>query len=229
MTIPLLSCAINGEDSLSRNNRVIDEQKSIRMAGSLGLNTKIISKNIDDLIYRARDIENKMNDLMAELQDLRGKIQTQKTATVATSAPEPIIPVIKQRPVATKTIVAPQKPKQKANTPKKTYSTKQGVINVRTGMHKDKTRLVFDINGSTKHTQDYDKQTGLVTLTLPETPWTIAQNKMFKLSQLSGYDANVMGQGSVIALAVKNTSTVKTQTIKKTGNKPARLIVDLIK
>ena len=104
-----------------------------------------------------------------------------------------------------------------------------GVTNIRTGIHYDKTRLVFDINGSLDHSMDFDRDAGLLTIAMPNTKWATNTKGTFKLTQVNGFDAKPTGQGTMIAMDVKNTSDVKIQKIKAMGNKPARLIIDLIK
>lgn len=133
------------------------------------------------------------------------------------------------KPVATDFVVeekiAPVTAKENVVTPK----LADGVVSVRDGVHSNKTRLVFDVNGSTKHSVAFDKEAGVLTLKLPNTKWSTAKNRTYKLSQLSGYEAKPDGDGTIIALAVKGTSAVKVEALGKSGNRPARLVVDLIK
>lgn len=242
LSLPLISCSMNsGDDQLTHNNRVIAKQ-DIRMAGARGVNVKVLDKELGALLHEATDIEKQMMALSDRLMKLKQKISGFDTTVIeqlpvqmiASEKPKTILPVAERPKIEQKTppkptvkkIVKPAKPKPVVKT---TVSKAKGVVGVRVGVHKDKTRLVFDINGSTARTHDFDKEAGLLTISLPNTPWATKAQRMYKLSQVSGYDVNKQGQGSVVALAVKNTSSVKTSVIAKTKTKPARLIVDLIK
>jgi hypothetical protein len=235
LSIPLLSCSMNGQDSLQLNNDIFAKADK-RMAGARGVNLKIIDRRLNEMVHQAGDIEVQIASLMTRLNNLRDDIATydqpmtphdDTPAAVAIKQPEIILPVLEKPLIANAT---KPKPLKKNATPKlKSMPNTKGVYGVRVGIHADKTRLVFDINGATQHTFDFDAEAGLLTISLPQTPWTTRQNQMFKASQITGYDANAQGQGSVIAMAIKNTSSVKTSVIAKTKSKPARLIVDLIK
>jgi hypothetical protein len=229
----------NGDDQLSHNNRVIAKQ-DIRMAGARGVNVAVLDKELGALLNEATDIEKQMMALSDRLKKLKQTLSEFDTTIVehspiqvsASKAPETILPVAERPKVKEKT---PPKPivkktvKKTKPTVKSTLSTAAGVVGVRVGVHKGKTRFVFDVNGSTSRTHDFDKEAGLLTISLPNTAWATKTQKMYKLSQVSGYDVNKQGQESVIALAVKNTSSVEIGAIGKTKTKPARLIVDLIK
>jgi hypothetical protein len=242
LSLPLISCSMNnGDDQLTHNNRVIAKQ-DMRMAGARGVNTEVLDKELSALLNEATDIEKQMMALSDRLKKLKQTISGFDTTVIehspvqvkASEKPKTILPVAERpkaevktppKPVVKKTV---KKVKSKPAV-KTTMSKAKGVVGVRIGVHKDKTRLVFDVNGSTARTHDFDKEAGLLTISLPKTSWATKTQKMYKLSQVSGYDVNKQGQGSVIALAVKNTSSVKTSSIAKTKTKPARLIVDLIK
>lgn len=108
-------------------------------------------------------------------------------------------------------------------------TAKNGVMDVRVGVHSNKTRLVFDIVGSTEYQLFHDKDVGIFTITLPDTPWATVTSKTYKFDQLAGYEAKPSGNGTIVAMAIKNTSDVKILALDKTSSKPARLVVDLIK
>lgn len=104
-----------------------------------------------------------------------------------------------------------------------------GVVDVRVGVHHDKTRIVLDVNGSTKNNVNFDREAGLLTVTMPDTEWSAPQSKTYKLSQIQGYEAKSENGGTVIAMAVTQTSNVDTVTIARKNNRPARLVIDLMK
>lgn len=124
---------------------------------------------------------------------------------------------------------AEPKPQVKTQSPPQKTSNEPGVFDVRTGVHSDKTRIVFDVNGSTKHSINFDREVGLVTLILPDTQWSTTSSKNFKMTQLSGYDAKSEGNGTAVAMAVSNTSSVDVVTLAPSGSRPARLVIDLMK
>ena len=214
----------------------------MRMAGARSVNTDVIDAHLVKLIEETKTIESQVDALLKKLRDLRVEIMTQ-SATVgmpmqahvekATFKPLPIIKMKPQVILPVPERISVQKPATKPKmkivqkTPK--LVLKSGVVGVRTGVHKDKTRLVFDVNGSTAHKVDFDKEIGVLTISFAQTPWATASGKAYRFSQLAGYEAKNSGKGSIIALSVKNTSRVKTSKIAKTGSKPARLIIDLLK
>ncbi len=226
----------NGMDQLTYNNNVIVNQE-MRMAGARGVNTQILDKELGALVKEASVIEKQMQALSKRLEKLQLAIADfdktlvveEETQVKANAAPEVILPVA-DRP---KPVVKASKTKPVVTKPKtavaQTSSNVKGVVGVRVGVHKDKTRLVFDVNGATSQTHDFDKEAGLLTISLPQTSWATSKQKTYRLSQISGYDVNAQGQGSVVAMAVKNTSSVKITKIKSVGGKPARLVVDLMK
>ncbi len=215
---------------------------AIPMAGLRNVNVNILNKELRDLANEAQSIETQMEVLLARLNNLRDGIAGYNTTQIevlsndiakaepAKNAPQAILPV-KERP---KPIVkkAAVKPKPAQSVPPKT-ETKQkasttsgnGVKNVRVGVHKDKTRMVFDVNGSTKHTMNFDQEAGVVTMTFPETKWSATKSKTYTLDQISGFEAKETEQGTIIAIAVRNASDVKAMTLSN----PNRLVLDVLK
>lgn len=204
----------------------------IPMAQSRGVNVTVMDKHLESLMIETSVIEAQVQHLMGRLQFLRDKISAkdayQKTIieTSPVIAVEPKIAEAKPQvilPVPERKIVKPTS--QKIVKKGKAKPTGKGVYNIRTGVHNDKTRLVFDINGSTKHNVTVDTEAGIVTITLPDTSWGTSNSQMYKLNQLSGYEAKSSDKGTIIAMAIANTSDVKTMALSK----PNRLVVDLMK
>ena len=141
---------------------------------------------------------------------------------MATQAPQALIPKqdIKKpsKPKAAK-VKTWEKPKAPSNTDVK------GVYQVRYGAHAYKTRLVFDVNGPTNHTMNYDAEAGIITITMPNTLWNAEKSKTYNKSQILGYEAKAINGGTIIAMAVQNTRSVKIDTLSK----PNRLVIDLMK
>ncbi len=211
---------------------------SSKMAGVRGLNPQLMDEKLQGFIKETESIELRVATLLTRLNYLRDEISAYGQTRIETisevvqnpaeAKPQVILPV----PDRKKAQAEPPKPavKTKAVKPKtKTLPMKDGVYNVRYGAHSDKTRLVFDINGSTNHEMSFDKEAGIVTIMLPETQWSTQNSRTYKSSQLSGYEAKSSGQGTIIAMAVKNTSSVKTTKIGKSGSKQSRLVIDLMK
>ena len=206
----------------------------VKMAQARGINPRLMDEKLSDLIKETESIELKLATLLRRLNYLRDEIVTydqtrvEKINTVIAPAPSKIKPQT-ILPVPEPKMVKPKKKAKKKIVQHKKLPMKSGVYNVRYGAHSDKTRLVFDVNGPTKHDMIFDKEVGIVTITLPQTSWATSTSRTYKSSQLAGYEAKSSGQGTIVAMAVKDTSSVKTQMIGKSGNKPARLIVDLVK
>jgi len=207
----------------------------IPMAQPRGVNVAVMDKHLESLMNETSVIEAQVQHLMKRLQFLRDEIGAHGNAYQETIVETlPVKPVIKEPAQEKPQIILPvpkekakkvsPKPvvKKKSQTPK---PTGKGVYNVRHGVHSDKTRLVFDVNGSTKHDIAVDTEAGIVTITLPDTPWSTSNSKMYKLNQLSGYEAKSSDKGTIIAMAIASTSDVKTMALSK----PNRLVVDLIK
>ena len=224
------------DEPLVYQTDVNERTAGVPMAKARGVNVTVMDKHLESLLIETSVIEAQVQHLMNRLQSLRNEIGVQKNAYEETIVEElPVIETIKQKPAKAepqiilpvperKVVKASPKPKvKKVNSSQKPKG--KGVYNVRTGVHADKTRLVFDVNGLTKHDVVVDTEAGIVTITMPDTLWTTNKSRMYKLNQLSGYEAKSSGQGTIIAMAITNTSDVKTMALSK----PNRLVVDLMK
>lgn len=238
--IALFSCAPYPSGIDERSKRQAGQNPVYDMARPRGVNTDImLDRNLADLVDEAHVIQAQIDVLVARLQSLRSRIYAHDTVSADSFAPAAETPVSLMpmvSPAAAPAAVAPapvvdvtSKPKPRAPKPQIATAKGEGVVGVRVGRHADKTRIVFDVNGSTRHTFDFDAQAGVLTVTLPETVWATAQAKTFSFPQLSGYQAKQAEQGTIIAMSVDDTASVKTDTIRATLGKPARLIIDLMK
>jgi len=219
--------AIEGKDAGTVN---------LPLAGSRGINMTVIDKRLSDIVAEASSIEYKMQELLTRLNSLKLELNSYDTVAIV-KQPMPkvtwtnnIPELVKEQPVAltAEPIEAKISPAiTKSETVKKPVVTDklQGVNNVRYGVHKDKTRLVLDINGSTAHSMNFDKEVGIITLNLPKTKWSTATSKTYALSQISGYEAKSTKQGTIIAIAVKNASDVKALSLFN----PSRIVLDILK
>lgn len=236
----LLSCVENGR--LTNNNSpTLLAPPSIDMANPRGLNMDLMNIQIAQLIEDTRVIQDRVKTLLTELTEIRNELayynpaSYQQTVEIAGKERQITLPVPerpklikKQNSVSiTPPVFVPSKNINIKNKPNNVTIT--GVTDIRTGIHYDKTRIVLDINGSTSHTVDFDKSAGIITIELAEAQWNTIQSKNYQLPQLDGYQAKNLNDRAIMAISVKNTKSVKTSSIKKTGNKPARLIIDLIK
>lgn len=235
-SVMVLSCT---DGRIAPNHAPINMQAkpSIEMANARGLNTRVMDVRLAELIAETKIIQERVQILLARLNTIKNEIAyynpkayTQiidiagPPRTITLPVPErPNTGIDKQEHPIDRNLIKPSYKKPESQTSQK------GVKQFRTGVHATKTRIVMDINGGTTHTVDFDKELGILTLTLRDSTWNTTPSKMFELSQLKGYQAKNTKQGVVIAMSVDNTQSVKTSSIKKTGDKPARLIVDLIK
>lgn len=224
----LTSCAGEGRTPSSSTS---DNHALPPMAEARSLNMQIMDTNLATLIHEAEAIEKQVDSLLSKLHELRGKINTHPhladdhVPEDAKANPQPILPVETHKPAPRK---VQTKPVQVGGV-HKTAIGQEGVYAVRIGDHKDKIRLVFDINGPTKNKVDFDKEAGVITVTLPDTPWATEAARTYKLTQLGGYQAKNSNNGSIVAMSIKNTKSVKTETLGAADGKPARLIIDLMK
>jgi hypothetical protein len=208
-------------------------QKAAQLAQAKGLNVLVMDDYLSVLIHDATEIEKQIQILNDKLVSIRSELTNHQNDVNTNIHEKSLTPVTKpietaKNNIKVATTKLKSKPKKRIN---KTYisSTKIGVNNIRIGIHKDKTRLVLDVNGSTKHDFSFDKEAGFLTITLPKTQWATVLSKTYKFNQIGGYQAQSEGQGSMMALITSDTTTVRTSTIKKTSGKPARIIIDLIK
>ena len=208
----------------------------VEMAQARGINADMMNAQIADLIEETRIIQDRVQTLLSRLNKIREDIALykpeayQQTIEIAGKPREITLPV-PERPKfivenkESSLIPAETPPPQ----PQKKQTQIAGVTNIRTGIHTDKTRIVIDINGDAGHDIDFDKAAGFLTVSLNNSQWNTNASQNYKLSQLKGYQAKNSGQGAIIAMSVANTKSVRTSTIKKTGDKPTRLIIDLMK
>jgi len=216
-----------------------DAQPVPQMAGPRSVNVNLLDDRLRALTDEAQSIETKMAVLLSRLNDLRDEIQGyDQTMTqaykpeIASQPPQTIIPVQNyskpEKTAAAAKKLSPKKVKprpQETSKPQTPLAKGQGVVNVRTGVHKNKTRLVLDIRGSTRHSMNFDREAGIVTLAMPQTKWSTASSRTLSLNQISGYQAKHSGAGTILALAVENTSDVKGMTLSN----PNRIVLDMMK
>jgi hypothetical protein len=225
---------------------------NLKMADSLGVNIVMMDTKLAEMISEAQTIEKQMAMLINQMNNLKNSIAEHKASldgdsdimqtpipkveTSAEGKPADLL-TVNQLPNSKPSVQSTPKveitpkaepviePEVKVSMPPQ----KTGVMDVRVGVHSDKTRLVFDIIGSTQHQLFHDKDVGIFTITLPETPWNTLSSRTYAFNQLAGYEAKSTGNGTIVAMAIKNTSDVKILALEKTETKPARLVVDLIK
>lgn len=226
----LMSCAPAQNNTHDQRQAVMDP--TYDMARPRGLNTEaMLTNDLNMLVEQTQVIQSQIDYLMRKLESLQGQIlaynaRERVAAPLVETPPLSIVPV-KDTPKPVK--VVKTKPVPRAPEVQTTASSAEGVVGLRIGRHNDKTRLVLDVNGSTYNTYDFDKEAGILTVTMPQTGWSADKSKVYTLNQISGYQAKTADKGTVIAMTVKNTSAVKVTTIKATQGKPARLVIDLIK
>ncbi len=245
-TLALISCSVNNETANGGFKYNENRTSNLGMADSRNVNLSMIDNRLQDLIAEASLIETEMGALWQRLSDIQNVINDYSATEVASiqtsagnNAQEIILPVperpskedgfdkiVEKELAVPPTILKEQASKSITNIKNNNLiPSNKGVYKVRYGVHKDKTRLVFDVNGSKKNEMNFDKDAGVVTIKMPDTSWTTSISEMYKLNQVSGYEAKPTEQGTIIALAVKNTSDVKVTSLSR----PDRLVVDIIK
>lgn len=139
---------------------------------------------------RIMRLENEIAGLRSDLQKInpphKPVTDTSVTETVhvdaAQAAPVPVAPAVQPQAV-----VAPA----------------SSVLGVRVGEHPDKVRIVLDVTGPTKFTQDLDNNEKLLIIDLPESGWRAGMQASFDGNPvISGYSAKPNAGGGV-TLAVE--------------------------
>ena len=222
LTLLLGSCSFS-EQSPSVGTTQVEK---LPVANARGVNTALLNRNVEELMKEAMAIEGQIDNMISRLNQIQAAIQGyNEEAKAANDKPQVILPV-PEREVATKQPQAKKVTKNKPKTtPKKRVLTKDGVNTVRIGAHSDKTRIVFDIKGSTKHSMNFDQEAGVLTITMPDTAWSTTQSRTYRLSQLEGYEAKSKSGGTIVAMAVNDTSTINTVPLSNSTS----AVVDLLK
>jgi hypothetical protein len=253
LTILLSCTPVNnqgGDDMVVDGNQAVNPNVlyKLPLAQERGMNTSIMDDRLRTMVNEASDIEKQVEMLVNRLHSLRDdiaglelvekvsvKADLEPSIQQATAQPASLIvdnivndlakPAIEPEPVIAKPepqIIQPVK--KAASKPQKLMtSNKEGIFNVRHGIHADKTRLVFDINGSTIHNMQFDEEVGIVTLTLPETKWVAASGEVFNKGRISGYEAKNTGAGTIIAVGLNKARKAEIFALQS----PSRLVLDI--
>ena len=200
-----------------------------------GVNIRMLDQEITTLRNAAIDIEGDVQTMLSRLNqlemDIEGYELIRKTITnsetvnldriLETQSSEETSELIIE-PSPSQTLMAEQAPAS-GNT--ETADKNNGVTKVRYGIHNDKTRIALDIKGSTANIVSFDREAGVVTVTLPKTGWVAPYSETYNLAQLEGYQAKESEGGTIIALGIQKTSSVQSFALTN----PNRIIIDLIK
>lgn len=146
----------------------------------------------------------------------------------------PPVSAVSTPPAAAQTPTQISKPVVETVAPAKSASpvlTGDGVAGVRLGTHPDRVRIVLDVNGSTKFSTHIDNGEKLLTVELPETGWSAAKTQAFKgMPVVDSYMAQGEGKGTIVAFTLKGeTKILEMKTLKGSGGRPSRVIIDLAK
>lgn len=158
---------------------------------------------------------------------IMGEMAEPNAAPVATPAVAPVEAQISQ-PV----VEAPKVEAKKEEPKPVSAATKDGVNDVRIGIHDKTVRIVLDVAGKeTGYTSDLDGANKLLMVELPKTKWSAQANAALKNNPLiASYAAQPSGDGSVVVFSLKaDTKIVSSSTMKAAGGKPARIVIDLAK
>jgi len=103
---------------------------------------------------------------------------------------------------------------------------------LRTGEHKDKTRIVLDASGPTNYRYELDNDEKLLIIDLPSSSWSGNNHSSIKKSPLiASYSAHSSPEGgSRVVIQLKKKTSIKYEgVIKANGNKDYRIVIDLKK
>lgn len=234
VSVSLLSCS-DGRKPLVYDD--VQMSSGVSMTPARGVNIEVMDDHLSSLLNEAGLIESQLNHLINRLASIKHEISGYNSEVITTQSSTlqepPMLEKIIVRDdvtfdgpaIVNPAIIEPAAPvtTQKVTTTKAKVTT-QGVNNVRYGIHSDKIRLVFDTDTLSTNTMSFDKEAGIVTISMPKTQWSASKSAVYNLSQLSGYEAKQSGQGTIVALAVKNTSDVKLMSLSS----PNRVVIDLI-
>lgn len=164
------------------------------------------------------DIQNLIQELEVLLEEPPASPNQSATLDIQQLNPTPIIPptqLSKPKPPTQKTAKAKAPPPKKPPTPAKTYKDTVGV-GLRVADHKDKTRVVIDLNRKTPHTIDLDNNEKILIVELPEARWVGNKEHKFVsspvLSKLEVEPIN-NGAGSLIIFTLKKSTQIKQKNI----------------
>lgn len=104
------------------------------------------------------------------------------------------------------------------------------VVNVRTGVHSGKTRLVLDLTAPGQYQADLDNAENVLVVTLPGLAWSaVADKSLANNPVIKGYTARPVGDGTVLAVELKKPSRVLMSTALPPNpiNNHHRLVFDL--
>ena len=108
--------------------------------------------------------------------------------------------------------------------------TGKAILDIRTGEHPDKTRIVLDANNKPSFTHDLDNMEKILIVELPQTSWNAAAQEAFRNSPiLASYKTSEISTGGtrLIIQLKKPVQVMKTNTIDGPGAGRSRLIIDL--
>jgi hypothetical protein len=222
----------------NREGQTVSAKTGLPIAEPRGLNASVMDDELSELLGEAKTIEDRIRNLIMRLAQLQSNIKNlqghnevkEADLTLKIEAendenmPQVLIPT-KTKPVQVKSVKAPLKPQAGSSTEKAKTNNAAGVYNVRTGIHANKTRFVLDVNGSTSNIMNFDAEAGIVTITMPDTSWNAPRSKTYDEGKILGYEAKASNGGTIIAMAVQNTSSVEILRLQH----PDRLVVDALK
>lgn len=106
-----------------------------------------------------------------------------------------------------------------------------GLIDIRVGEHKNKTRLVLDMASTADARYDLDKTENVMIVEIPGKSAAHLKSKSFAKSRLlKGYDVQKSGDNTIVVFMFKKpTSVLETMKLKGRGNSAHRIVFDLAK
>ncbi len=179
-------------------------------------------------ITRLISVESDLAQMIENLETLMSVAPPEEPAMLDSMPPQGTSPAVYAQ---TATPPAEQAPPAVENTPAKAVPGISQVHRLRIGEHKDKTRIVLDLNKSAPYRYDLDNSENLLVIELPETEWAAQRSwSGHKAPLIDSYTVQPMkdGKGSRVIIALKHNASVKKElAIKPNGYADYRIVLDI--
>ena len=253
LVLALGACAAGKKQETTQEpvvTHIVTETPVLALAEPQGIKTVYFNEDLQDAVARLNGMQNTLDRLEGDLVNTASAMQRvdamrqeiammharirdmQARAGVPAEMPLAPTPLITHEPVTVVETTQISKPVVEAKpvkAPEQIITGETGVQGVRLGVHGDTVRVVLDVVGKTGYSANVDGAEKLLTIDLPNTKWAGQMNATVKNNPLiSSWTAQESGQGSVVVFTLKSDAKIASQsTLKGTGTKPSRLVIDL--
>ena len=217
----------------------------------------LFAENISNDDRRFERLENAVIDIRKEFEVMKPAIvrlvaveediqqMIEQLELMASQARQPSPTPVQTQPMELRSQTPPQVPAQpqtqaaqpvQVQSPSMAYqpagNASTNVMNLRTGIHSDKVRLVMDITRKTPYSVDLDTAENILLIEMPQASWSGMRMKNFgsKTPVISSYSAESInnGQGTRIIVPLKqSTRILKEHILPPNGAGNFRFYVDL--